>query len=304
MADAHVSVRYVDPLARAWARSKGLLFRPFSFSLWFVLGFTAWLARLWENAGFWGSKSWRESIQVHDQDWGTHFHGHGDVDLTEMLGISGLAAGLVLLLIVGALVLAILIAWLSSRGEFMFLDNIVHLRSRISEPWRRLGRLADSLFLWRLAVQIAGGLLALMLILPGALMIAGIATGGAWRGVGVLGVIVLGLVGLAVAIAAALVNFWTDHCVVPIMYRYDLRILDGWRRFLPLLSAHPGSFVLFGLFYLVLSIAYGIAVFAFGLLTCCVGWLIVGIPYLGTVAQLPIFVTARALGPEFMAQFG
>lgn len=308
MADACVPTRYIDPLSRAWARAKSILFRPFSMSLWFVLGFTAWLARLWDNASFGGGKWWRKTIQLRDDDWGSHLHGHGtihgDVDLLEILGIGGLAMGLVLLLIVGAIVLAVLIAWLSSRGEFMFLDNLVHRRARVSEPWHRLGRLGDSLFLWRLAVQIAGGLLALMLILPGVLLAVGIASGGAWRGLGVLGVVTLGLIGLVVAIAVALINFWTDHCVVPIMYRYNLRVLDGWRRFLPLLSAHAGPMILFALFYLVLSIAYGIAVVAFGFMTCCVGWLLLAIPYIGAVLQLPIYATARALGPEFLGQFG
>jgi hypothetical protein len=301
MEQSYNPIRYIDPLTRGWARAKSILFRPFSATLWFVLGFTAWLANLWDDLAFWGGK-WGEGIEVRDHHWG---HPHcGDIDVFEVIGVSGLAVGLVMLLIVGAIALAVLLTWLASRGEFMFLDNIVHRRARVSEPWHRLGKLGDSLFLWRLAVQVAGWVLAIMLILPGILMAVGIASGGAWRGMGFLGVMILGLLGLAVAIVVALVNFWTDHCVVPIMYRQNVRVLEGWRRFLPLLSERPWSFILFALFYLALSIAYGIAVFAVGLLTCCVGWLIFAIPYIGTVVQLPIYATARALGPEFMAQFG
>ena len=44
-----ISVR--QPLSNAWQRMKDLLFRPFSFKIWFVLGFTAWLAGLASRSG-------------------------------------------------------------------------------------------------------------------------------------------------------------------------------------------------------------------------------------------------------------
>ncbi|MBK6898702.1 MAG: hypothetical protein IPH09_05360 [bacterium] len=61
---------------------------------------------------------------------------------------------------------------------------------------------------------------------------------------------------------------------------------------------------MFALFWLLLAVGVGVAIGALGLATCCVGWLVLAIPYLGTVILLPVYVTARALGPEFLAQYG
>ena len=43
---------------------------------------------------------------------------------------------------------------------------------------------------------------------------------------------------------------------------------------------------------------------AFGCMTCCIGFLILMIPYIGTVVLLPMYVTFRGLDLEFLAQFG
>jgi len=36
---------------------------------------------------------------------------------------------------------------LRSRGKFMFLDNVVHDRAEVSQPWQDFRRLGNSLFL-------------------------------------------------------------------------------------------------------------------------------------------------------------
>jgi len=286
---------------------KTMLFRPFNLEVWFVLGFTAWLARLWDNAGLGGSNWGRGGADI-DVDDADHVIRHG-VDLWDSggfdwFGLGGIGAGIMLMLIVFGLAFALLLAWLSSRGEFMFLDNVVHRRAKVSEPWREFGRLADSLFLWRIGVQIVCGVMAIALVLPALFTIVPIAEGGAWRGIGILAAVLLAMVGLVLGSAAALVNFWTDQFVVPVMYRRRVTILEGWRLFLPLLQARTVPMILFALFYLALAIGVGIAVMAVGLITCCVGWLLLAIPYLGTVILLPVYVTGRALGPEFLGQFG
>jgi len=286
---------------------KTMLFRPFNLEIWFVLGFTAWLARLWDNAGLGGGNWGRNGVKI-DADEAGHLL-RGDFDRWgaghfDWFGLGGLEAGIILLLIVFGLALALLLAWLSSRGEFMFLDNVVHRRAKVSQPWREFGRLADSLFLWRIGVQIVCGVFAIALVLPALFTIVPIVEGGAWRGIGILAAGLLALVGLGLGIAATLVNFWTDQFVVPVMYGRRVHVLDGWRIFLPLLQARAVPMILFALFYLALAIGIGIAVLAASLVTCCVGWLLLAIPYLGTVILLPVYVTGRALGPEFLAQFG
>ena len=302
-----MDIKFVGPLQNAIERMRSMLFRPFNLELWCVMGFTAWLARLWDNAGGGAGNGWRNRLQMDAGDRDVIFHGGPDrweVGDFDWWGLSGLEAGIIVLLVMFGLAIAVLLAWLSSRGEFMFLDNVVHRRAKVSEPWREFRREADSLFLWRIAVQVLAGAVALAFVLPALFMILPIAEGGLWRGLGVVGAIMLGLVGLGLGIAAALVNLWTDQFVVPIMYRRRLTILDGWRVFLPLVHERLPHLVLFALFYLVLAIGVGLAVFAAGLVTCCVGWLVLAIPYVGTVILLPIYVAGRALGPEFLGQFG
>ncbi|HSA94906.1 MAG TPA: hypothetical protein VLJ16_02560, partial [Acidobacteriota bacterium] len=41
-----------------------------------------------------------------------------------------------------------------------------------------------------------------------------------------------------------------------------------------------------------------------GLVTCCVGWFLLIIPYIGTVITLPFWYLLRAFSLEFLAQFG
>jgi len=299
-------VAYVVPLQRAWARAKSMLFRPFNLELWFVLGFTAWLARLWDNAGMGGGNWGRNGVRIDGDEAGRIFRDdYGwEVERFNWFGLGGLEAGLIVLLVLIGLALAVALAWLSSRGEFMFLDNVVHRRAEVTRPWREFGRLADTLFLWRVGVQIVCGALALALVLPALFTIIPIVEGGAWRGFGILVALLLALIGFLLGIASALVNFWTDQFVVPVMYRRRVSVLDGWRLFVPLLRVRLAPMVLFALFYLALAIGVGLAVLAAGLVTCCVGWLVLAIPYIGTVIMLPIYVTGRALGPEFLTQFG
>lgn len=41
-----------------------------------------------------------------------------------------------------------------------------------------------------------------------------------------------------------------------------------------------------------------------GLMTCCIGFFLLIIPYVGTVVTLPVWYTLRAFSLEYLAQFG
>lgn len=47
-----------------------------------------------------------------------------------------------------------------------------------------------------------------------------------------------------------------------------------------------------------------ISVIVLGLATCCIGFLFLIIPYIGSVIMLPVSVTFRAFSVEFLEQFG
>jgi hypothetical protein len=47
-----------------------------------------------------------------------------------------------------------------------------------------------------------------------------------------------------------------------------------------------------------------ICIIILGLLTCCLGFILLIIPYIGSVITLPISYTFRAFSLEFLEQFG
>ena len=58
------------------------------------------------------------------------------------------------------------------------------------------------------------------------------------------------------------------------------------------------------MFIFILGIAVGICIILFAIMTCCIGLLLLIIPYIGAVVLLPVSYTFRALSIEFLAQFG
>ncbi len=306
-----MTIQYLEPLSRAWQRTKLILFQPFAFEKWLGLGFTAWLATLGENT----SSGGRTVLDAGDDDHRIRRYDHDDVsdwagDTVEAARdffASGLEATIVGILVLLCILVALLVVWLSSRGHFMFLDNVVHNRSRVVDPWRRLGHLGDSLFFWRLVV---GGICFLFF--------AGLAVAGllSWlpaiadddlTAIGVLGMVLLGLVAVAVGLLFAFMEMLLYHFVVPLMYRYNIGVLEGWRSFLTLLQRETVYFVLYAAFLLVIYLVLGVAVVMIGLMTCCLGFLammVLAVPVIGATLMLPFHVTWRGLGLEFMAQFG
>jgi len=278
---------------------KEILFSPFDLGKWFVLGFTAFLAMLTDLGGNGGGGS---QFRGDDGSWEC---GSRDSfgDLSNIIP-EAIGALLLITLVIVGLLLFVLFLWLSSRGHFMYLDNVVHNRSRVKEPWARFGRLGTSLFVWRIVYTLIcllaiGPLIALGVIsilplvlddVPGGISIITI---GAW-GVGVLFFILV----------AAYVDFFLLHLVVPIMYKHDITTNEAWRKFRPILKERIGSFILYGIFYFLLNVVLAIVIFVFGLMTCCVGFLLLIIPYIGTVVLLPVHVTFRGMDLEFLGQFG
>ena len=297
-----MNVSYLGPLQSAIARARNILFTPFRLETWFALGFAAFLSD-WFSGGWGHSGLGRKSTLGYFP--GGHFPtpalpGFRLHDLLPALVWGPLMAGLVLL----ALIVGVVFLWLGSRGKFVFLEDVALGRTAIVEPWNRTAPLGNSLFLWKLGFTIVSGLLILGLVFAtiGSALLG-------WLGFHapvamappiVGGIALVGFVGLLVAFVGLLL----DDFVVPLMYRHGIRTNEAWRRFLPLLREHLGRFVLYALLVLVLFVALGAAVLAAGLATCCVGFLLFATPYVGQVVLLPLHVAYRALGPEFLAQFG
>jgi hypothetical protein len=287
-----MTVMYAEPMARAWGRMKQALFTPFDAHKWFVVGFNAFLAGLADwNRGSGGSRSGGrfdagEIFSFPHRAW------------TWLMAHPGWFAA-ILFFVLGTVIL-----WLSSRGVFMFLDNVVRDTAEIAAPWKRFRREGDSLFLWRFVF----GLIGFGVIVVFAL---GVFTTGAriyeqtrFSPLPLLWIAASGAGFLLIIIVLSYISLLTKDFVAPIMYKGGLAATRAWGVFLRLFGRYPLAFIVYGLLVFVLIMAFIIVVVIAGLVTCCIGWLLLVIPYIGTVITLPVWYALRAFSLEFLAQFG
>ena len=282
---------------------KILLFRPFDIGTWFVLGFSAFLASLSEGFGSGGgnltNKFSGDSGYDEIGDMAQNFGNTAQDFLDTGVGIAiALMVGMVII------VFGLLLLWLSSRGRFMFLDNLVHRRSEVSRPWNEFAAQGDSLFLWQIVYTLI--LLAVigLCVLMGFSLFAPIMAGGVSWIITAPMAIIAGTIAFILFVAVLYIEFFLTAFVVPIMHKHRIGTMAAWGRFVPLFQENPGSFFLCGLFYAVLSIVGFLAFMLGGVLTCCVGLLLMAIPYVGSVITLPLSVTLGYFTLDFLGQFG
>lgn len=292
-----MSISYTEPLSRAVERATNICFRPFDLGKWFVLGFACWLARLTEG-GSGGLNVPVPPIGERSAEGAVVPGPVAAIGDPEMFGVAlvGLVIGCAVLFF---LVLLPLLLWIGSRGQFMFLDNVVHDRALIQEPWKEFKVEGNSLFLWRLGFIFVALAVVALALTPAGLFI--------WRYGSdqppVMTMLLLLAPLLLVAFGLAYIDFFLRAFVVPIMYRERIKATAAWRRFGPTLKRHLGSFLLFGLWVVILAMAVVFGVLVLVVVTCCIAGIVLIIPYLGTVALLPVYVALRALSVEFLAQF-
>ena len=143
-------IQYINPLSLAWKRMKIILFGPFNLGKWFALGFTACLAELFSSSGGGGGGNFGRKYGHFDWNDFFEFPGKAMTWLsTHQFWLTVITIGLIV-----AIAAVVIFIWLSSRGMFMFLDNVVYNRSLIEKPWREFKTRGDSLFLWRLVFSV------------------------------------------------------------------------------------------------------------------------------------------------------
>jgi hypothetical protein len=291
-----MAISVTEPIGWALTRTGRMLFKPFEWRKWFVLGFCAWLANLGEGGGAnfnpgGGGRGGRSG------------GGPGPFDpvlewIREHVGLVILVAVVAFLVI---LAVSLVVMWLSSRGKFMFLDGVVRNRGAVVEPWHRFRTPGNSLFGFRVVFGLAA--LAVVLLIAG----AGLAI--AWPDVqaerfgamAVAGILAGALLMMPFIAVLGIVFLLLEDFVVPVMYLRGVRTLAAWgilwREVLP---GHVGKIVLFYLMRIVLGFGIAVVAIVATCFTCC----LTIIPYLGTVILLPIFVFMRSYSVYFLQQFG
>jgi hypothetical protein len=204
------------------------------------------------------------------------------------------------------ILIGLLIAWLNSRGRFMFLHCVATNRAEVKVPWGKFRRHGNSLFLFRIVLGIIG-LFIVGLPIVGIIVLVVMLAAGTLAGVASIpGIIILGLMLFVLGIVLFLVRKFTYDFVVPIMFLRTASCTAVWREFMTILSANKLRFALYLLFQIVISIVIGAIVgigFCVGLCLCCASCLLM-IPYIGTVILLPLLVFTRAYSLYYLQQFG
>jgi len=296
-----MQIEFIEPFSRAMNRMKVALFNPFNLNKWFVVGFNAFLAGLLDGYhGGSGSPGSKHRGRIDNFGEFLDLPGRGWEWLTNHPGwIIVIAAGLLFII-----ALLVTLTWLSSRGTFMFLDNVVQNKAEIANPWKQYKTEGNSLFLWRLGF----GLICLMMFVALAVVFFTIASqlyaDSYDPQIPIPLIAGLGLLFLLLIIILAYISLFLKDFVAPIMYKHRITATRAWGRFLPLLKQYPFHFIVYGIFVLVLTLLVVIGIVLAAVMTCCVGFLVLVIPYIGTVVTLPAWYTFRSFSLEFLAQFG
>ncbi len=289
-----MAVSVTDPIERAYHRMVRILFQPFRLEKWFVVGFGAWLSTL-------GQGGCQLSMRAGSDD-PSKGGGQQAGEVMERVGsfLSDHPA-LVAAAVLGGLSIWGVVLWVSSRGTFMFLDNVVFNRAAVVDPWKKNKARGNSLFRFYLLFHFAG-LVSLVAVVATAL-------GLAWEdiqretfGSGAVTALAVGLPLLVLLIVGfLLISLLLIDFVTPLMFRFDVTATEGWRLFgAHLLRDHSGSVVLYVLLRALLWTAAGFLSVVAMCLTCCLAM----IPYIGTVILLPIFVFLRCYPLYFIEQHG
>ena len=281
-----------------------ILFRPFDLGKWFTIGFSAFLAAMITGGnGFSFNPSSNNSIgQNHFSSTYSsninHIHSQITTALTAL--VSGMT--IVLGLFIFAIVLAFmaLFYWLGSRGQFMFLDNVVRNRAALAWPWTAYTRQANSLlgFVWLYILVVFAAVLCFTI--PAIFALLPLIRAHRWpEGMEIPFFVVFGLLYCAVLFSISIAYFLFCELGIPIMFRNGLLAGAAFAEVGKLVRLHPGSIAIF----ILLRIALFIALAVVTTLTCCCccfgAW-----PYIGTLIILPVLVYIKCFTLDFLAQFG
>ena len=293
----------------AWERMHVILFRPFDFGKWCAMGLSAFLAGFLQggnglNSSFNTNNFNSNSFTKYGGGQTPKFDFH-QFQLNISHAVSGMQAGIIVLISLVAIALVfgfiLLFCWLGSRGQFMFLDNIVRNRGAISWPWQYYARQANSLLGFYLLIMVISLAILLPIIVGAVVMCIPLFQQHRWPvGGEITGFVVLGIAYLVLALAINFIMFVFREFGIPLMFRNGLQARPAFSASMNLLRQHPGSIVVFVLLRIAIFLGVAILSIIICCATCCIG----ALPYVGTVFLLPVLVYVRCFTLDCLAQFG
>lgn len=290
-------ISVIEPVGGAIGKLNVILFKPFDIGKWFTIGFCAWLAYLGKGGfGFRGPCGFnRPGSQAYES-----FHQAKDFIVHNLAWV--IFIGLFGLIIM--ITLWLVLAWLRSRGDFMFLHCVAQNKAEVKTPWSKFKEHANSLFLFRIVLHLIGFVaIGLPCIIAGIFIFLAISGTGSKMALLPISILFFLFV-FVLSIAFLLAHKFTTDFVVPIMFLRTASCTAAWREFLSMLSVNKGRFTLYILFQIVIGMAISVIILLAMIVTCCCAACFLVIPYIGTVLMLPLFVFKRAYSVCYLGQFG
>jgi hypothetical protein len=293
-------ISVLDPIEQAIGQVRQMLFTPFDLSKWFIIGFCAWLAYLGQGGGPNFNFRLPDGRHPFGPD-GPEFSAIRESIISNLPWVLIGAAIIIPIIIIISLVLC----WLQSRGQFMFVHCVAGNVAEVVIPWKKFSRHGNSLFIFRIVLTIISIPIILIPVAIG--IFSGIAlsqTG--FCAAGVVGIVSAVLLMTIIITVFALTYKFTDDFVVPIMFLQTSSVVAGWRMFLTILGVNKARFALYILFQIVISMVIGVIILMICLVGCCFccASILLLIPYIGTVILLPLFAFKRAYSLFYLRQFG
>jgi len=278
----------VDAISPAFEHTKRQLFQPFRIGQWVRLALVGLLAGELGSGGFKIPNLSNFNLPRHPGS--EHF-------LTSDLAGSApmLFAGLIAVLVVAALLLGILLTYVSSVMRFILFDSVLVKECHIREGWSRRQGPGWYYFLWKLLYLLATfGVLIVLVGIP-----AGFAFAVGWLNNPKQHMVVLVLGGIALFLAImiflfvmAVIYVLTKDFVVPQMALENIGALEGWRRLWAMMKAEKSSYAGYIGMKIVLAIVVGIIL---GIVGFIIG-LIILIPAAGVAVAAVLGGKAAGLG--------
>ncbi len=156
------------------------------------------------------------------------------------------------LIIIGiflAIAIMIVFTWLSSRGSFMFLDNVIHSRAEVVKPWHEFKEQGNSLFVWRLIY----GFICFLVICT-SLIFSGITLFGIFSNYVPLSTRIFTIIGLVLqfltlVIIMSYISLFLSNFVVPIMYKNKISTSKAWTIFLSVFQNILAIFIVWAVYF-------------------------------------------------------
>ncbi|MDD3886299.1 MAG: hypothetical protein PHI35_05470 [Victivallaceae bacterium] len=314
-----MGIRVLDALKPALNKTGSLLYKPFNFTNYLKLGFVAWICALniggvgnrFGNIGRSAPDNWLVGFWEKCNDL---FYGEGGfvenlaaiagVEVSTVWLIAGISA-IVIVLLIG---IAVLLFWLKSRFNFIWLYDLVGHRYDIGEPWKEFKTEGNSLF---------GGLLLLNVAIYAVytvFLVAALALGVGWLKQGALlggspgwtpgavAAVVLICIGVVLAWVLMIYTLYVTCFCAPLMFYRRSRFVEAWHEVNALLGRNFWGFVRCGLLIAGLWCGVAFALVALYVCTCCIACCLMMLPFCGAVILLPCYVFFRYYTLEILSQ--